>query len=225
VIKATPLADSRSISDTHQPSILHPHSKVFCSQDKDQEPDSYQDEQSGTTTMERHLELALDEEDKDYSSEAESFDSDSSTLSDHEREVNAESARLFSGIRIIARNFLEKNDFDALLLKTKDSSPGAFNSHPVGGSTSARRQGSPIEGLPAKRRSIEQGKTLKLPEGDGQGDNEENPDDRRGKNEIKAKSLLRSGRPFACHFYQRDPPRYTNRACRESLWYKYSRVK
>lgn len=227
MIKAAPLAESRAVSDVHQPSILDSNFKALRSQDKDKEKGSYEDGLSSKITMERHLEPVLDKDDSDYSSEAESSDSDSSMLDDHERGVNFQSADLFSGIRIMTRRMLESNGFDPFLLKTKDSVPGAFNCNPGEGSTSTRRQGSPMEGLPTKRRSTERGKTLQLSESDGQGDNEENPGDGHGNSEGKGKANgpLISGRPFACHFYQRNPDRYTSRACRESLYNNYSRVK
>jgi hypothetical protein len=219
VIKTAPLTESRVVSTIHQPSVLYSHSKVLSSQDEDQE------QNSDMKTMMRPIELALDEGDNDYSSEAESLNSDSSTVDDHKQEVDSEFGIILRRIKFLIRNLLKGHDPDSILLEIQDSSR-TFTCCPAEGSTSTRRQGSPIGGSPPKRRSIGQGKMLQLPEDDGQGDNEEDPDDRRGKNEVKQRVPSRSDRPFACHFYQREPHRYnTNRACRGSAWYGYSRVK
>jgi len=225
VIQTAPLIEARAVSDIHQRSILHSHAKVLSSQEKDQEKDSCQGWPSDTKTTKGHLQLVLDKDDNDYSSEAESFYGDSDMEDDHEREVGSESEGLISEVKVLVHHLLQSNGLGSFLSEIEGSS-GAFNCCPVDGFTATRRQGSPIDGPPPKRRSIRRGKALQLPEGDGQSDNGEDSDERYGKNnEVKPRGSSRSARPFACPFHQRDRTRYTNRACQWPGWVEFPRLK
>jgi len=170
--------------------------------------------------------MAVDESENDYPSETESCNSE--IADDLEPEFDAESERRILHLKTKIQPLLDNNRTLILyFLKNIDSFPGIFRRGPADGSSGSRRQGSPINGPPRKRRTVEHRRVLQLPDKDdnSESDGEEDPNQRRAKNKDPKLNGPSRSKMFACPFYQRDQSRYTNRACQWPGWAEFHRLK
>ena len=221
------LSEARAVIDQTQPAlqaIVHPGS----TRDNFGWRDGGCGYPSSLETMKAQSPMAVDETENDYLSEAESFYSGSDTGDDLEPEFDAESERRILQLKDMIQPLLDrKRTLILSFLKDIDGFPGIFRCCPASGSSGSRRQGSPINGPPRKRRSIEQRKALQLPDEDGNGesDGEEDPDERRGRNKDPKFNDPSRSKMFACPFFQRNRSRHRNRACQWPGWAEFHRLK
>lgn len=221
------LTEARAVIDQSQPAF-QAIARQGSTQDNFGWKDGGHGYPSSLETLKAQSPMAIDETESDYSSEAESFYSDSDTADDRNPRSDAESERRIVELKSMIQPLLDKKRALILsFLRNIDGVTGVFRYCPADGSSGSRRQGSPINGPPGKRRSVENRKALPLPEEDGNGesDGEEDPGERHDRN--KDSKFNGSSRPrmLACPFHQRDRSRFTNRACQWPGWAEFHRLK
>lgn len=112
---------------------------------------------------------------------------------------------------MLNQHFLQHKDFFLSLHERLESVRG-ITSCPSDGFSGNRRQGSPMQGPPSKRRSNSSRKAIQTPGGDGDGDNDEDdnkgdPNERRGRQSRKGSDSSLMSRNFACPYRKYQPNR------------------